>query len=121
MNKFILILPHLYPFLFFFLSIDANLLCSILRFLRVESNFPLLIDPQPQQDPTNKRLISTFMARLSMNKNYLIRYYDYPIKLKTTKNKTRQQKAKSPKAFSGETDPNSVDDVSCKRRETAKK
>jgi hypothetical protein len=47
------------------------------------------------------------------------RSFDYPIKLKTTKNKTRQQKAKSPKAFSGVTDLNSDDVVSCNRRETA--
>ena len=40
------------------------------------------------------------------------------MKLKTTKNKTRQQKAKSPNAFSGVTDLNSDDVVSCNRRET---
>jgi hypothetical protein len=56
-------------------------------------------------------------------KNFLSirRSFDYPIKLKTTKNKTRQQKAKSPKAFSGVTDLNSDDVVSCNRRETAMK
>lgn len=45
----------------------------------------------------------------------------YPIKLNTTKNKTRQQNAKSPKAFSCVTALNSVDDVNCIRNETAQK
>ena len=41
----------------------------------------------------------------------------HPMKLKTTKNSTRLQNAKSPKAFSGVMFLNSEDDVSCNRSE----
>ena len=39
------------------------------------------------------------------------------MKLKTTKNNTRAQKAKSPNAFSGDIDLNSLDDVNCSRND----
>ena len=39
------------------------------------------------------------------------------MKLKTTKKRTRAQKAKSPNAFSGDIDLNSLDDVNCSRND----